>query len=198
MLKDFQYIIFPNLDWVYQNTSPMQWFSRKIHQLNEAVGRITAWLTSALVLLVSFDVVQRYFFKTTSVAFLDLEWHLFAMIFLLGAGYSLRHDQHVRVDVFYTRMSERQQAWVDLLGTLFFLLPFCVVMIYASFKYAFVSWSYNEGSADPGGLPARYVIKAMISIGFSLLFLQGLAMAIDAVAKIRKPKSPTDTPSTHP
>lgn len=155
-----------------------------ISRLNNWIGKNTAWLTTFLVLLVCFDVAQRYIFKTTSVAFLDLEWHLFALVFLFCAGYTLRYDKHVRVDVFYTQMTEKQRAWINLLGTIIFLIPFCAVVIYASYKYALVSYGYREGSPDPGGLPARYIIKGAIPVGFVFLLLQALVLVCESLLKV--------------
>lgn len=155
-----------------------------ISRLNNWIGKNTAWLTTFLVLLVCFDVAQRYIFKTTSVAFLDLEWHLFALVFLFCAGYTLRHDKHVRVDVFYTQMTEKQRAWINLLGTTVFLIPFCAVVIYASYKYALVSYGYREGSPDPGGLPARYIIKGAMPVGFVFLLLQALVLVFESLLKV--------------
>lgn len=153
----------------------------QVSRLNNWIGKNTAWLTTVLVALVCFDVTQRYIFKTTSVAFLDLEWHLFALVFLFCAGYSLRHDKHVRVDVFYMKMSAPQKAWINLLGSIIFLIPFCVVVIYAAWKYTLVSYGYLEGSPDPGGLPARYMIKGAIPVGFVFLLLQAIALLLESV-----------------
>lgn len=146
-----------------------------INQLNEGVGKAVSWLTLMLVLLICFDVLRRYLFKTTSVAFIELEWYIFSMIFILGAGYSLKHDQHVRVDVFYNRMSEKGKAWIDLLGGIIFLIPFCVVIIYVSWKFTTYSFRLNEGSSNPNGLSATYLIKGIIPLGFTLLCLQATA-----------------------
>ncbi len=156
----------------------------RISQLNNWIGKNTAWCTTFLVLLVCFDVSQTYFFKKTSVAFLELEWHLFALVFLFCAGYSLRHDKHVRVDVFYNRMNAQQQAWVNLLGVAIFLIPFCAVIIYASYKYTLVSFGYQEGSPNPGGLPARYLIKGAIPLGFLFLLLQAISLLFESILKV--------------
>lgn len=139
------------------------------------------WLTSALVVLIFADVVLRYLFSSTSAWVMELEWHLFALIFLLCAGYTLNNDQHVRVDLFYARMPRKGKAWVDLLGTLLFLLPWCAIVIYTSFKYAENSFAFREMSPDPGGLPARYIIKFAITVGFSLLMLQGIALVLKSL-----------------
>lgn len=150
--------------------------SRAIDQLNETVGRSVAWLTTVLVLVIGYDVAARYLFNTSSAGVVELEWHLFSFIFLLGAAYALKHDRHVRVDVFYQSFTIRQQAWVNLIGTLLFLLPFCYVILVESWQFTVNAWSMQEGSPDPGGLPARYVVKAAIPIGFLLLLLQALSL----------------------
>jgi len=143
-----------------------------------------AWLSSILVLLVCYDVTQRYIFKTTTVAFLDAEKYLFAIMFLMGAGYTLKNNAHVRVDIFYAKALPKNKAWVDFIGGIFFLIPFCIMMIYVGVKYTLVSWGYNEGSPEPGGLPARYLIKAFIPISFSFLLLQATAFAFSALLAI--------------
>jgi len=152
----------------------------------EWCGRSVAWLTLALVLLVSYDVTMRYLFQDGSVALQELEWHLFALIFLLGAAYTLKHDEHVRVDLIYHSrwMSERRRAWVDLLGTLLFLLPFCVLIIVSAWPFVENSYTLNEHSPDPGGLPYRYLIKMMIPLCFVLLVVQGVAIIIRSAQKI--------------
>ncbi len=147
--------------------------------LSELSGRLVAWLVLLLVLLISYDVAMRYLFQGGSVALQELEWHLFALIFLLGAAYTLKHDGHVRVDVFYqNRMGVRGRAWVDLLGSIFFLLPFCLLVILSSWPFVQDAWQFHEASPDPGGLPARWLLKAAIPLGFLLLLLQGMAQAI--------------------
>lgn len=152
----------------------------------EWCGRAVSWLTLVLVLLVSYDVSMRYLFQEGSVALQELEWHLFALIFLLGAAYTLKYDEHVRVDLFYRArwMNERKRAWIDLLGTLFFLLPFCVLIIYSAWPFVENSYSLGEHSPDPGGLPYRYLIKAMIPFCFVLLSIQGISIVIRSVQKI--------------
>lgn len=158
-----------------------------IGRLNEWIGRLTAWLVVALVLLVCYDVTMRYLFQAGSVALQELEWHLFALIFLLGAGYTLKHDEHVRVDVFYQArwMTPRRRAGVNLFGCLFLLLPFCVLMVVSAVPFVEQAYQWSEGSPDPGGLPYRWLLKAMIPFGFVLLALQGLALAIDSLRILR-------------
>ena len=107
-----------------------------------------------------------------------MEWHIFALIFLIGAAYTLKEDGHVRVDVFYSHMNPRNKAIVDLLGCVIFLIPFSILVIWTSIKFVEMSWVIREVSPDPGGLPARYLLKASITAGFVLVLLQGVAMAL--------------------
>lgn len=159
-------------------------YIRLIDLLNETVGQLASWLTTLLVLLVCLDVIRRYVFNATTVAIIELEWHLFALTFLLCAGFTLKHDRHVRVDVFYNRFSEKTKAWVNLLGALIFLLPFCWVVVQTSYSFAAYAYQLNEGSPNPGGLPARYLIKGAITLGFILLFLQATALVFSSVLVI--------------
>lgn len=152
-----------------------------IDSFNEATGYLVSWLTTLLVLVVSYDVVTRYLFRKSSVAVQELEWHLFAIIFLIGAGYTLKHDRHVRVDVIYAKLSEKKQAWVNLLGSLIFLIPFSILIIWTSKDFVVNSFLIKETSPDPGGLPARYILKASIPIGFFLLLLQGVSVAVKSL-----------------
>ncbi len=149
------------------------------------MGRLASWFTTALVLLVCFDVLRRFLINDTEAWIMELEWHLFAMIFLFGAGYALKHDRHVRVDLFYANFSSRDKAWVNLVGSLVFLLPWCIIVGVTSFQYAAGSFAIGEGSPDPGGLPARYIIKFAITIGVTLLGLQGLAVIAQSLLTIR-------------
>lgn len=153
-----------------------------INALNEKVGRGVAWLSLAMVLLTAGDAIARYVFHTGAVAVQELEWRLFAVLFLLGAGYTFLHDGHVRVDIVYSRLQDRWKMWIDLFGGLFLLLPTCILIISTSNKFVAASWRLLEGSPDPGGLPARYALKAMIPIAFFLLALQGVANILAILA----------------
>lgn len=161
----------------------MEKISHFFSQINERVGQATAWLTAILMLLICFNVTARYLFNNSVAWRTELEWHLFALIFLLGAGYALKHDKHVRVDLFYAKFSKKQKALVNFLGTLLFLLPWCAVIIYASYQYAHSSWMMKEGSPD-NGLPARYLIKFAITVGFSLLFLQAISLLVSSLGRL--------------
>jgi TRAP-type mannitol/chloroaromatic compound transport system permease small subunit len=159
--------------------------SRWIDTLNTWVGRFVAWSTALVVVVVFVDVVMRYAFNTSFVFTQELEWHLFAFIFLMGAGYTLLKDGHVRVDIFYQRLSAKSRAWIDLFGVLFFLIPGCVMVIATSWSFVSNSWAVMEGSPDPGGIPYRFLLKACIPAGFILLLLQGISLGIKSLFTIR-------------
>ncbi len=147
-----------------------------IDGLNALVGKGISWISALLVLIVAFDVVLRYLFRKSLVAVQEMEWHLFAILFLLGAGHTLMKNGHVRVDVIYQRLSRRNRAFVNVLGCLIFLFPGCYLVIETSLPFVMTSWSFMEGSPDPGGLPYRFLLKAAIPAGFFLVALQGMSM----------------------
>jgi TRAP-type mannitol/chloroaromatic compound transport system permease small subunit len=162
-----------------------------IEAISEWSGRIVAWLVLVLVLITAWDVSMRYLFQSGSIRLQELQWHLFALMFLLGAAYTLKHDGHVRVDVLLRnpRIGPRGRALVDLLGTIFFLIPFCVLVIKGSLPFVENSWRFDEASPDPGGLPHRYLLKAAIPIGFALLLLQGIALIVRSAQILRGTRS---------
>lgn len=162
-----------------------------INHINEKVGRAASWLTTVLVLLVVIDVIFRYLFNTSKAWTIEMEWHLFALIFLFGSGYALKYDRHVRVDLFYSRFSGRDKALVNLIGGLIFLIPWCLLVIYSAWGYAMQSYRIGEGSPDPGGLPVFYVIKFSIVAGVFLLLLQGIANVIQSYLDLKNDSSET-------
>ncbi|MBF0451503.1 MAG: TRAP transporter small permease subunit [Candidatus Magnetomorum sp.] len=151
---------------------------RWIDTLNTWVGHTVAWVTLLLVIAVFTDVVMRYLFKTSYVFVQELEWHLFAFIFLMGAGYTLLKDGHVRVDIIYQKISPKARAWVNVIGLFIFLFPGCYMIITTSLSFVYNSYSILECSPDPGGIPFRYLIKSAIPIGFTLVALQGISMLL--------------------
>ena len=159
-------------------------FSRWIDILNEWVGRGVAWVTLALVVVIFVDVVMRYLFNTSFVFTQELEWHLFGFIFLIGAGYTLLHDGHVRVDIIYQRLGLKGQAWINLLGVIFFLIPGCLMVMSTSWKFALNSFMIMEGSPDPGGIPFRFIVKGFIPAGFFLLLIQGISLGMHSLMRI--------------
>jgi len=170
----------------------MQSLARRIETISEWTGWLAAWLLPILVMLIVYDVTMRYMFHSGSVALQELEWHLFALLFLLGSAYTFKHGDHVRVDMLHnTRwMTPVRKAWVDVLGGIVFLLPFCVVVITASWPFVMNAFNYAETSPDPGGLPYRFLLKAAIPLSFGLLLLQGIASILRAVEVIRAGSAP--------
>ncbi|MEJ6614799.1 MAG: TRAP transporter small permease subunit [Saprospiraceae bacterium] len=149
---------------------------KTIESIIRWIGEKSSYINVLLVMIICIDVFMRYILNTTQTWVIELEWHLFALIFLLGASYTLQEDQHVRVDLFYADRSIKSKAWINLSGTLLFLVPWCLILVNSSFNYATNSWMMNEGSPNPGGLPARYIIKYCMTFGFVLLLLQGIVV----------------------
>lgn len=158
----------------------LQWFDR----INEMFGRAMAWMVVTLTVIVFYDVCMRFLFRAGSTALQELEWHIFALIFLLGAASTYRINGHVRVEVLYQKFSPRMQLWVNTLGDLFILLPLCFVIINSSLPFVEAAWSYGESSPDPGGLPYRWLIKAAIPAGFVLLALQAIINIAGNIGKL--------------
>lgn len=163
--------------------------AHRIDRLNDSVYTMIRWLTLAMIAVGAINALLRYATKFTGVsmssnAYLDIQWYMFSLIFLLGAAAGLRQEVHVRVDVLYERISARARAWIDIAGSVFFLLPFCVMMLVTSWPAVHNSWIVREGSPDPGGL-ARYPIKTVLLICFVLLFLQGCSQIITRIGIIR-------------
>lgn len=165
--------------------------TRAIDAFSEWVGKATAWIVLAMVILVSYDVTMRYFFRSGSIALQELEWHFFSIIFLIGGSYTLKHDGHVRLDLFYRSrfMNDLRRAWLNLLGGLVILIPFCILIIVSSWPFLSQSFTYMEGSPDPGGLPYRWVLKSAIPIGFLLLLIHGIGEIVKNLITILEHKS---------
>ena len=149
----------------------------RIDTFIDVVGRVTAWSSFALAIVMGGNVILRYVFHTGSVWSQELEWHLMAPICLFGMSYALRHGEHVRVDVLFAGFSQRAKDFVELVSSLI-LMAICLIVIWLSLSYVMQSWSIGEGSANPGGIPARYILKSIIPVGFALMFVQGLGQAI--------------------
>ena len=151
-----------------------------IDTFTEYTGKFISIFVIILVLLVGYDVAMRYLFNSGSIAIQELEWHLFSIILLLGSAYTLKHDEHVRLDIFYSSklINDKVRIWFDVLGTLLILLPFCLLIIVSAWPFVTQAYIHNEISPDPGGLPARWLIKAVIPLGFFFLLIQGIAEAL--------------------
>lgn len=163
--------------------------SRWIDRANDRIGLALSWLTLVMVLLGVYNATTRKLSQVLGVdlssnTYIEAQWYLYSLVFLWAAAYALRHNIHVRVDIVFERLGLRARAWVDLLGTLLFLVPFCLLMLWVSLPYVTASWSILEQSPDPGGLP-RYLIKSAIPIAFGLLLLQAFSQAVRLVAVLR-------------
>lgn len=162
--------------------------SRLIDCLNTLIGRGAAWLVLAAVLVSAGNAVSRYAFSMSSNAWLEIQWYLFSGIFLLAAGYTLLKNAHVRIDVISGRFSERTRAWLDVFGTLFFMLPMALLILYFSWPMFVQSYVGHEVSSDAGGL-VRWYVKLLIPCGFALLVLQGVSEMIKRIAFLRGDQS---------
>lgn len=159
----------------------MQLFSRLI----DFSGKMAGFTLITLVLLVVYDALMRYLFQSGSIALQELEWHLFDVIILLSIAYTFSHDAHVRVDIFYERFSPKTKALVNLIGSLLFVLPFSLLIIYLGIDFVALSFSQMEASSDPGGLPYRFLIKSFIPIAFVLMAIQTLRVVMSSYSTLR-------------
>jgi TRAP-type mannitol/chloroaromatic compound transport system permease small subunit len=164
------------------NTRPLTALADRLDALAEWTGRAVSWLTLGIVLITFTVVVLRYAFDLGWIAMQESMMYLHALVFMLGAAYTLKRDGHVRVDIFYRRLSPEGRAWVDLCGALFLLLPVCVFLFWVSGDYVASAWSIREGSRDAGGLPWVYVLKTAIPLMAALLILQGISQACRSLA----------------
>ena len=169
-------------------------FAAVVDTLNEWVGRAVAWLTLAMVGLMFAMVVLRYGFDWNSIALQESVIYLHALVFMAGIAYTLRHDEHVRVDIFYREFSPRRKALVNLTGTLFLLLPTAGFILAESWEYVANSWALMEGSRQTGGLPLTFLLKSFIPLMAVLLILQGLSQSAHALRVLRG----VEPPAAHP
>jgi TRAP-type mannitol/chloroaromatic compound transport system permease small subunit len=160
-------------------------FSRLIDWVNGWIGRGVYWLILVSVLVSSGNALVRYTFSRSSNGWLEIQWYLFSAVFLLGAGYTLLNNEHVRIDIIYGRLTPRTRAWIDLLGGIFFLLPMTVIILWFAWPMFLDSWRLNEWSTDAGGL-IRWPVKLLIPTGFALLTLQGISEIIKRIAFLLK------------
>ena len=157
-----------------------------INNLSEKTGNTVSWISVFLVLVINVDVITRYVFNFTYIWITELETYLFAFMFLLASGYTLRDEKHVRIDVFYAGFSEKKRAWVSLIGGVLLLFPWCFIIISHSWEYVYSSFLIREGSSQPGGIPALYILKFSIPLGFIFLLLQGLSSVLNSFQIILK------------
>lgn len=158
--------------------------SRAIDRMNELIGKTVAWCILAAILVSSINAVVRKAFNMSSNAWLELQWYLFGAAFLLAAAYTLKQNEHIRIDLIYGSLSRKRQHWIDLLGHLFFLMPFCLVMIYYLVPYFLLSWRSGEMSSSAGGL-IIWPAKLLLLSSFILLALQGVSEIVKKIAVMR-------------
>jgi len=164
-------------------------FADAVDRLTEWIGQWVKWLVLFSSLISAFNALMRYSIHYSSNAWLEIQWYMFGAMFLLGAGYALKHEEHVRVDIFFSKMTPRVQAWVDVVGAILFLMPTAVIIAWMAVPMVVNSYKIMEYSNDPGGL-LRWPIKICIPIGFTLLAVQGLAEIIKKYAIARGLREP--------
>lgn len=159
---------------------PMLALARLIDALTERVGRLVIWLVLVATLISAGNALVRYALGESSNAWLEIQWYLFGAMFLLAAGYTLKHNGHVRIDIIYNRFGPRGQAWIDLAGGLLFLLPMALLLAWLAWPMFYEAWQAQEHSPDAGGL-LRWPVKLLLPLGFVLLALQGVAEVIKRI-----------------
>ncbi len=157
--------------------------SRAIDWLNEQIGIVANWLVLWAALISAGNAASRYLFSQSSNGWLEIQWYMFAGMVLLGAPYTLKMNEHVRVDLLYNIVKERTQIWIDIIGGLLFLLPICIILIYFTWPWFVESWRLNEASSNAGGL-IRWPVKLLLPLGFFLLTLQGISEIIKRIAAL--------------
>ncbi len=164
-----------------------------INRFSDFLGRVAAVLFILLLLNVFYDVITRYVFNDVSIGMQEMEWHLYAAMFLLGVPYALRAEGHVRVDVVYERLSPRKRAWIDILGSLFLLMPFALLVGWYGVGFAHEAWTLGETSGDPGGLPYRWIIKSVIPFSFFAMAISGVGLMLKSINILRGLREPDYT-----
>jgi TRAP-type mannitol/chloroaromatic compound transport system permease small subunit len=149
------------------------------------VGRVVSWIALIIALVMGANVILRYGFSIGFIWAQELEWHLLVPLVLIGMSYALRHGEHVRVDILFAQFSPRAKQAVDVLSAVL-AMAFCAIVVWLSIGYVSQSWSIGEGTANPGGIEHRYIVKSLIPIGFALLFLQSLAQGIHSAIAFQK------------
>jgi len=164
-------------------------FADSADAMSERIGQALKWLVLASSLISAGVALVRYGLHSGSNAWLEIQWYMFGAMFLLGAGYALKHEEHVRVDIFYSKMTPKTQAWVDVVGGIVFLMPTALIIAWMSIPMVVNSVRINEFSSDPGGL-VRWPMKIIIPVGFVLLAVQGIADIIKKLAVARGLRAP--------
>ena len=162
---------------------PLLRFSASVDWFNEHIGRVCDWLVLLACVVSAGNAMVRYAYDSSSNAWLEIQWYMFAVIIMFGAAYTLKKNEHVRVDIVYMVLSERQQIWVDIIGIVLFLMPACVLLAWLSWPFFMQSYAVSEHSSNAGGL-LRWPIKLVMPVGFALLALQGISELIKRIAAL--------------
>lgn len=166
---------------------------QSINKISGAVGWLAGWLCVLMIGVVFIDVIARYFFHGGSIAMQELEWHLFAAVFLLGAAYVIREDANVRADIIYARLTPRHKAIIDICGYTIFVIPMSTLILYSSWDFVSYSYQLQETSSDPGGLPYRFIFKALLPIGYGLVLIQSFAEILRNIRSLTNKHRPALT-----
>jgi TRAP-type mannitol/chloroaromatic compound transport system permease small subunit len=166
--------------------------ANRVDALNETIGRAVSWLTLAMVVVTFTVVVLRYLFNIGWIAMQESVTYMHAMVFMLGAAYTLKHSGHVRVDLIYRNRSPRTQAWIDLLGSALLLMPVCLFIGLISWEYIAASWSVLESSQEAGGIPAVFLLKSVILVMAILMILQGISQFLRSLLYLLRPAGQAD------
>ena len=170
----------------------MNFLHNALRKLIDAMGQLCVVLMLLMVANVFYDVLIRYFFNDVSIGMQELEWHLFAAMFMFGIGYTLKEDAHVRVDIFYEKLLPHTQAYIDIFAALVFALPITLIIMYYGYGYAIDAYQMNEGSPDPGGLPHRWIIRSVIPISKVFLLICIFYTILENVLKLQGPNEHED------
>jgi TRAP-type mannitol/chloroaromatic compound transport system permease small subunit len=165
------------------NVGPLLGVSRAIDWFNEKFGVVANWMVLLACLISAGNAMSRYLFSMSSNGWLEIQWYLFAGMVLLGAPFTLKMNEHVRVDLVYGMVSERTRIWIDIIGGFLFLLPICIILIYFTWPWFVDSWRIGEISTNAGGL-IRWPVKLMLPVGFALMALQGISEIIKRIAAL--------------
>lgn len=165
-------------------------FERFYERVSDVIGYLSGGLMILMMLNVFYDVIMRYFFRSGSIAFQEMEWHLFSVMFLLGISYTLKEDGHVRVDLIYDNLSNKKKALINIIGTILFLIPFSLLIAFGSVDFVVESYTIGEISGDPGGLTQRWIIKAMIPFAFFLLAVNSIGFIVTNINRYRLADAP--------
>ena len=160
-----------------------------ISKIIDALGNLCSLLMLLMIANVFYDVVMRYFYNDVSIGMQELEWHLFAAMFMFGIAYTLKEDAHVRVDIFYDAMTAKKKAIINIVGSLLFALPMTLLIFYYGYDYTYEAYSIGEGSGDPGGLPHRWIVRSVIPVSSFFLVLSIIHVALTNIQILSGPEA---------